>query len=221
MKITKDISAIIKRIDSIQGQSAGEKNLLSEIHVRLINLKSQYLSLMVLNDEYLTTCSTNFSVAFDSEIDTLTIQTPHKKTHLKLNRANANIPIQLKSESDMHAFSLNKDSDNKSGDSFRIKSQIAIELECFYFNAAKLWKLIENDLLKKKRTTFIGILLVRNKLIEHAEKFDIFSFGASRKLGPTVKPLHSGSNIEKWHDAGLKKNTTELVQMIHSRLRSL
>ncbi|MFZ1530063.1 MAG: hypothetical protein WAT19_15015, partial [Ferruginibacter sp.] len=41
------------------------------------------------------------------------------------------------------------------------------ELQAFYYAASKLWDLIEQELLGKKGSKFVGVKLVRNKLFEH------------------------------------------------------
>ena len=96
------------------------------------------------------------------------------------------------------------------------------ELQAFYYAASKLWDLIEQELLGKKGSKFVGVKLVRNKLFEHAVKGEQNSFGVSGNVGPTVKPMrYTKTKDEAPLDAGLLPNVEEFLRHCLERISSI
>lgn len=195
-------------------------NSLDELISRLEVLSRDYDSLEVLNKRYLELDPLRMDISFDSETGILTLKQGGIVVHsLKINRADPNAPVQLAGKSDVSSFTPTSKEENEE---FRsIKANLAPELESFYYNASKTWDLIEKTLLVKKNSEFIGVKMVRNKLIEHTEHGDIFSFGASEEWGPSVKPTQLTNRKEKFHDKGLRTNTKELLEKITERLKAI
>jgi hypothetical protein len=197
-------------------------NTFKEVTTRLNSVESQYSKLMELNKEYLAIDPMKTEVDFDEQTGVMTfIQQGKAISSIKLNRANPNVPVKLMSKSDVSSFIPDDDQKETSAEMTILKKEIARELENFYFNASKLWDLIEQTICKKPKSDFIAVKMVRNKLIEHTEEGDIYSFGASEEWGPSVKPSQLTSRKEKWHDKGLRVNTEELIDKIEARLNSL
>lgn len=218
-----DFQRLIEKVKSIQGSDAlfvkNNAHALDELATRLETLKSNYLSLCALNDRYIVIDPLRVDMSFDPETGVMTFKKGEEiLSSFKINRADPLVPVRLMSQSDITAFLPAK---SESGDSEEVKNlrnQISSELEGFYYNASKAWDLVGKSLLKKKDSKFIGIKMVRNKLIEHTEHGDIFSFGASKEAGPTVKPIKLSTRREKSNDKGLNPNTKEFVEEVEKRL---
>lgn len=200
-----------------QSQNSINPNSFIELISRMEKIKTQYTNLMKLNTKYIEKDPMKMDIQFDEETGVMTVaHMGELMSSIKLNRANPEVPVKLASKSDMSSFVPS----NENQEIDAIRNQIAEELESFYFNASKLWDLIEKTILSKSKSDFIGVKMVRNKLIEHTEDGDIYSFGASDEWGPTVKPSQLTSRKEKWHDKGLRVNTEELLNKIESRFTS-
>lgn len=200
-----------------QSQNNINQNSFTELISRMEKIRAQYTNLMKLNAECIEMDPMKMDIQFDEESGVMSIMHMGKPMHsLKLNRANPEVPVKLASKSDISSFVPSNDNQEINA----IRNQIAEELESFYFNASKLWDLIEKTILCKSKSAFIGVKMVRNKLIEHTEDGDIYSFGVSDEWGPTVKPSQLTNRKEKWHDKGLRVNTDELLNKIESRFTS-
>jgi len=219
-----DFLSLIERLRSIKDSDSDflktHANSLDELISRLEVLSRDFESLEGLNKKYLEIDPLRMEVSLDSDTGILTLKQGGIVVHsLKLNRANPDVPVQLAGKSDVSSFTPSTKEEN---DEFRsIKTNLAAELESFYYNASKTWDLIEKTLLGKKNSEFIGVKMVRNKLIEHTEHGDIFSFGASEEWGPSVKPTQLTNRKEKFHDKGLRVNTKELLEKITERLKGI
>ena len=199
--------------DSSPDFAKAHLNSLDELLFRLEILKASYTTLEALNKKYLELDPLRMEMDFDPVTGIVSIK--HKgviMSTLQLIRADPEIPVQFDSKSDISSFSPSIIEENEE---FKfVKTSIPSELESFYYNANKAWDLVEETLLKKKDSRFIGVKMVRNKLIEHTEKGDIFSFGASEAWGPSVKPTQLTSREEKFHDKGLRINSEEFIEKV-------
>lgn len=213
--------AVIEKIDSISSTSAGNANTLKEIHLRLDTLGNQYFSLMELNVKFLRSTPQRREIQFDEEAGILTVAAGGNAFSIKFNRAEPSVPVKLAGMTSMSGFVPQPSLGGSTVKHEAIKRELGVELENFYSNASKLWDLVEKSLCEKNKSKFIGVKMVRNKLIEHAEHGDIYSFGASETAGPTVKPIQKASKKDKWHDQGLIKNTEELLSEIALNLKSI
>jgi hypothetical protein len=99
-----------------------------------------------------------------------------------------------------------------------VKAQLRPKLESFYYNAHRLLTLIE-VLPGTTDFKFIGVKVVRNKLIEHAENGSLYSFGWSDN-GPLVKPEKLSTADPRWQDKGLLPNTIEMIAAVSNKLRT-
>jgi hypothetical protein len=214
--MNKRINKVLKTVKNCKDSI--HPNSFRELIMRLTSVKSQYIKLMELNAIYLRDDSMKMEMIFNEESGEMFFAHQGKViSSLKLNRADPNVPVKLMSKSDMSSFIPEEESNDILGDINKIQKEIAKELENFYFNASKLWDLVEKTIFKKSKSEFIGVKMVRNKLIEHTEDGDIYSFGVSEEWGPSVKPSQLKNRKEKWHDKGLKVNTEELILKIDSR----
>ncbi len=78
---------------------------------------------------------------------------------------------------------------------------------------------------KRTKPEFIGVQMVRNKLITHADKTFasskpgyMNSFGAGSLAGPTVKPGRFTDQTSDHQDAGMKPNVLEMLTTAIKRL---
>lgn len=214
------ISDVIKIIKNCEVSI--HPNSFRELISRLVTLQSQYTKLIELNEIYLNNDPMKIEINFDEGTGTMSVTHQGKVVStLKLNRADVNVPVKLMSKSGMSSFVPEEGAEDKTSTINLTQKEIAKELENFYFNASKLWDLIEKTIFKKSKSEFIGVKMVRNKLIEHSEEGDVYSFGVSEEWGPSVKPSQLTTRKEKWHDKGLKVNTAELISRIETRFISL
>lgn len=217
--------AILEKVRTIKASgfnvSKEHANTLDELSERIEALSRNYFSLEDLNSQHIQLDPMRMETEFDSTTDTMTIRDKSGNVafSLKLNRADPSVPIQLAGKSDISSFSPRTSEGNK--ELVALRRELGAGLENFYYNASKIWDLIEKGLLGKKGSEFINVKMVRNKLIEHTEHGDIFSFGASEAWGPSVKPMQMTSRKERFHDKGLRVNTKELLQRIQDRLNKL
>ena len=217
--------AVLEKIKNIKKSGSDfsklHANTLDELSERIEALDGNYFLLEDLNSQYLQLDPMRMETNFDAATDTMTITNKDGEVvfSLKLNRADPSVPIQLAGKSDISSFSPSTSEENI--ELVQLRRELGAGLESFYYNASKIWDLIEKSLLSKKGSEFINVKMVRNKLIEHTEHCDIFSFGASEEWGPSVKPTQLTSRKEKFYDKGLRVNTKELLQKIEDNIKSL
>jgi hypothetical protein len=105
-----------------------------------------------------------------------------------------------------------------------VGKQIEIYTEAFYYLAFRLRAIIKL-LPNLKSFEAMGILIVRNKLIEHSQGQDSLitdsSFGHIGSNGPQVKPARSHGTIGKFMDKGLYANAEELINNLNNKLTPL
>lgn len=213
------IQAVTRIVNLLLEEGVCNSNTLREIATRVSNLGQLYSNLMRLNDRYIEIDPLRSETVFDEQSGIMSIKLNGDLIHsLTLKRADPSIPVKLVNSSSFSSFVAMQDEE---GEVQSVRDEIAKEIEIFYYNANKLLDLVEKGLLKKNRKQFIGVSMVRNKLIEHTEDGDIYSFGVSKEFGPTVKPQKLVSRREKPNDMGLVKNTIELLSLIESRMRKL
>ena len=114
------------------------------------------------------------------------------------------------------------------GDFFKrqesIGKQIEIYTEAFYYLAFRL-RVIIKLLPNLKSFEATGVLIVRNKLIEHSQGQDSLitdsSFGHIGSNGPQVKPARSSKSVGRFMDKGLYANAEELINNLNDKLLPL
>jgi hypothetical protein len=213
-----EIESIIEQLQ--KRKETLNQNTYNEALSRIDKIGVQYSKLMLLNTKYLSVDPVRMEFSFDEESGVMQfIPQGNIIFSIKLNRANPDVPIKLMGRSDASSFVSNEDLVSEGETDFnKLRNEISGELESFYFNASKLWDLVEKVICKKTKSEFIGVKMVRNKLIEHTEDGDIYSFGVSEEWGPSVKPSQLLSRKEKFHDKGLRVNAEELLEKIKLRL---
>jgi hypothetical protein len=80
-------------------------------------------------------------------------------------------------------------------------------LDDYYHNAHRVLKLMKS-LPGQAGFSCREITIVRNKLVEHPEHGEPYSFGFG-STGPVVRPMHRAGR--EWRDAGLVPNTESFV----------
>ena len=101
-----------------------------------------------------------------------------------------------------------------------LEDELIPRLEAFYYNANRAWSSLEKGIFGRKKSKYIGIVMVRNRLIDHAEYGQLDTFGVSRGNGPRVKPLKIGSGDQEV-DPGLRTNFEERVREMRRRIDDL
>lgn len=221
-EITSKFSIILGLLENIKNKKSPlgkDKNSLEELISRLQTARDSFEDLMILNKQYLEIDPYKIEISLDSETGILTSKFGGKIQAIKINRADPNVPVQIVSTSSVSSFGPDEGGQDLSDDIKQLRKNISYKLESFYFNANKAWDLLEESLCKRKKAKFIGIAMVRHKLVEHTEEGDIFSFGVSKEWGPRVKPMQISNRKEKYHDLGLIKNTGEFLLEIEKDLQ--
>lgn len=184
---------------------------LLESRRRLERLAVQAAELIDLNNRMCLRAP--LAARLDRATDTLTLSVGGAEVKLRLNRADPNVPVEVRGEafsSGYHAGrSVPRDEEEEA-----LRFELETKLESYYQSAHRVLKLFGRiPALAKIRCA--AITLVRNNLIEHAEADDgsLYSFGAS-SAGPRVKPMHGGA--PKFNDEGLVPNTRAFVAAIVS-----
>lgn len=181
--------------------------ILLEIRRRLERLEAQAHKLIGINNRMSE--KKRFNVDFNSSTDTIIISVGGKEQLLKLNRADPNVPMQMRelvSGSAYHAgISQTSDEEEQS-----LQAELEENLESYYQSAHRVLKLFGRvSCLPKIKC--VAISRVRNELIEHPDDGALYSFGIG-STGPRVKPMHRGTS--KFNDEGLVPNTQDFVDAI-------
>jgi hypothetical protein len=182
---------------------------LREIETRLLRLVTQFNELIQINKLLMESDPLRIHIHFDPSSETITFGNGDKSIHIKLNRADPNIPIARDNESVVGAYIPGALS-SESAEIVQIKSRMESLLEDFYHSAHRILKLVRT-LPRMTKTESRAITIVRNKLVEHPDAGDFYSFGWSSS-GPIVRPFHRPGR--QWVDAGLIPNTNEFVDAL-------
>lgn len=188
--------------------------LADELRTRLEQLRVRYLAALELNDECLAKLIPK-APWFDPTREALVQEIDGKIVELvKLERRDPNIPLQVFSLLNASTFVPGSSSEKELAERRTSEAEIRLgaAVEDFYYASSRFWDLVEKDYLGKGKSRFIGVKMVRNRLLEHAEKGAINSFGATDTQGPLVKPLRNALGTEKRLDRGLIRNTFELLE---------
>ncbi|SLN34952.1 hypothetical protein ROA7450_01620 [Roseovarius albus] len=220
MELDELYQKVRARIFDLMEENPKNKTL-EEIQVSLEVLYTRCKELVELNNAYLSLPEMNQNYTyFDPKTEIYTEYVGGKVANSrKLNRASKDVPIELVSSVNLHFFVPQPLTFENNTERYNIERQIAEMLDNFYYKASRTWDIIEKTLCGKKKSKFIGVKRVRNKLLEHATLGELNSYGATdSKNGPTVKPLRKtpwdGSDL----DNGVIKNMKELLENTLSRL---
>ena len=181
---------------------------LREVETRLIRLDKQYKELLEINTQLMESDPRRIRTHFDPESDTITVGFKDQEIKIRLNRADPNVPLGV-TESSGGAYIASKET----GDPDHIvalKSRMESGLEGFYYSAHRIQKLMKT-LPGIPKTESRAITIVRNKLVEHPDAGDFYSFGWSSN-GPVVRPTHRPGR--QWADLGLVPNMQEFANVV-------
>lgn len=185
--------------------SSGNRDAIKEIVRRIDRLEAALHRLLAINAELCSTQLLDFQ--FDPTTETISVRLGDATSSLKLNRADPNTPIQLRQHVAMAAYQSGSPAPQDSPRSSDLKSELEGLIEQYYYNAHRVLKLVQGlprcGNFKSKEIT-----IVRNKLIEHSDHGDIYSFGFGTQ-GPVVRPMARPGR--GWNDAGLIPNTNAFV----------
>jgi hypothetical protein len=185
---------------------------LKEVRRRIERLESSLDRLMQLNHSLLTQLLPE--ITFDAETGTLTAKLGDAMSSIRFERANPDVPVQVGSIGSVATYEP-KAKPLEPAEQVRQKVELEDLLEGYYYNAHRVLKLLQS-LPTLKNLKCKEIIVVRNKLIEHADHGDIYSFGVSHG-GPVIKPVVPVGRV--WQDAGLLPNTTAFVAALLAALR--
>ena len=187
---------------------------LKEIRARVLRLEGQYVELLQINGQLLDTDPRSPQTSFDPDTDTITIRGSTETRKIKLIRADPAVPISLvgsATTAGYHAGSQDDEGEQRR----KLKMRMESLLEDFYQSAHRIQKLVL-ELTGRSRIKATKVTIVRNKLVEHPDPGDFYSFGYSSN-GPTVRPLHRAGR--QWIDEGLVPNVADFVSKMVAALR--
>jgi len=211
------------RLRGLLAESGEASGVIESILVGIGSLRSRFRLCMELNDACLGAFPD--SIQYDAQTETMyQVVDGERRTLFKFNRADPNVPITVVGSQKMAAFVPRADvsSPLSTREEDEAQRKLGDELQAFYYAASKLWDRIEQELLGKKGSKFIGVKLVTNKLFEHAVKGEQNSFGVSGNVGPTVKPMrYTRTKDEAPYDAGLLPNVEEFLKHCLERITSV
>lgn len=189
--------------------SPHELETLKEIETRLLRLADQYQELLHINARLMDADPLRIRTAFDPSSDSITFGVGDTSFKLKLRRADRNIPISQSGESAVGAYTPGSTSEEPE-EVIRLKSRMETSLEGFYQSAHRVQKLVRT-LHGTPNVESRALTIVRNKLVEHPDVGDFYTFGWSTN-GPVVRPLHRPGR--EWVDSGLVPNTQEFAEVL-------
>ena len=216
MSTLSELIAAVNEYSSRSGISLNSAQIeaLKEIRARLLRLESQYVGLMRTNGRLLETDSLLPQTSFDPDTDTITIRGQAETRKIKLKRADPGVPIRVVGSATTAGYHAGSQED-EGEERRKLKVQMESLLEDFYHSAHRIQKLVP-QLTGGSRAKSTKVTIVRNKLIEHPDPSDFYSFGYSSN-GPTVRPLHRAGR--EWIDEGLVPNVADFVAKMIAALR--
>ena len=189
------------------------QNTFREIESRINTLASEYDKLQSLNDLILKHDTNIPKIDLDPASGKLKIELKGVITELFIRKKDEDVPVSIRDKSLLTSFLPEGDTpDSQNID--KLKNSLGPALEAFYYSANKLIDLVES-LPNVSKFSFIGVKMVRNKLIEHPPDGSLYSFGASTS-GPVIKPVKIITY--NWNDKGLTSNALELVEHVEKKL---
>ena len=192
--------------------SSNDIDTLREIARRIQRLQPALERLLQINAQLIS--ETSPKVHLDQDTDTLSIQVGDQIHSLKLNRAKPDTPVSLRGMATTGAYRAGAVSSNDTATISDLKSELEGSLEQYYYNAHRVLKLIQ-QLPGLRNFKCKEIIIVRNKLVEHADHGDIYSFGFG-SAGPVVRPIVRLGRA--WTDQGLLRNTEAFVNALLATL---
>ena len=198
---------VLQRLKTSRSGSATPEELetINEIVQRVRRLNNQVGQLINTNNSFIEQRVPRFE--FDPESDTVTTRVGGVELKTKSKRADPNKPIQMRTLTVGGAYTAGQSASEQNEQS---QDEMMFEgsLEDYYQNAHRVLKLIKT-LPGLGNFECREITIVRNKLVEHPESGEPYSFGFGA-TGPVVRPVHKPGR--EWIDAGLVPNTEAFVR---------
>ncbi len=160
-----------------------------------------------MNDAFLM--ESRLQSSFDPATDTVTFGTGAARMSYQLVRADPSVPITRRVLAEGGAYRAGKRPNVAAARAER-EREYEGKLENYYDNAHQVCLLVQG-LPGLHRFKCIQVRDVRNKLVNHHEAGEIYSFGFGSS-GPTVRPMRS--RARKWEDAGLVPNAEAFVRAL-------
>jgi hypothetical protein len=188
---------------------------LGEIQRRLVRLRPIADKLLSINE---TLSATELMThEFDPLTETTSVYFGKNLiSTFKWVRAHPDVPVKPPGSLRIGAYPAGVHFDDESDQAREMKIELEDCIESFYYGAHRIVKLIQG-LPGRKNFKVKSILVVRNKLIEHADHSTRYSFGFGTG-GPIVRPY--GSTNRQWVDAGFQTNVREMLAAIDSAFRT-
>jgi hypothetical protein len=183
-----------------------------EILRRFSRLKNGFSKLENINQHLMATSPQGHFVLENS--DTLTLFNGLSKFDVTLKRGNPLIPVTFEKVASGGVYVPQPTTADLNLTDDDLKSELEDMLENYYYNAHRVLKLVKK-LKGMKNFKCAEISIVRNKLIEHANDGELYSFGWGTE-GPKIRPLRR-ANAE-WKDEGLFKNTEQFLKALNDQL---
>ena len=177
----------------------------AEILRRVGRLRSTFTRLAEINTRLMATAS--ISTSFDPDTDTFVARFGDGEMRVKLRRIDPGVPIGITKLTEGGSYVARPNDAVSAQASDELKAEMEDLLESYYYNAHRVLKLVQG-LPRMRNFKCKEVLIVRNKLIEHADHGDIYSFGWG-STGPRVKPM--GRSGREWNDEGLFRNTESFL----------
>lgn len=185
--------------------SPEETASLNEISRRLKRLENQVGELININNSMLATQVPQ--TEFDQDSDTVTFRWEGGEQKIKLKRADPNVPIQHRTVMAGGAYIPEHSGQDENVQRETQEMKMEALLEDYYQNAHKVLKLVKT-LPGLRNVRCQEITMVRNWLVEHPKRGDVYSFGYGTS-GPVVRPIQKSAR--QWNDSGLVPNTEAFV----------
>lgn len=177
----------------------------AEILRRVLRLRSTFTRLAEINARLMAV--TPLTTSFDAATDTFIARSGDGEIRVKLKRADPSVPIGFTQLTEGGAYVARPKDAVSAQDSDELKAEMEDLLENYYYNAHRVLKLVQR-LPRMRNFKCKEVVVVRNKLIEHADHGDMYSFGYG-STGPRVKPM--GRPGREWNDEGLFTNTESFL----------
>jgi hypothetical protein len=200
------MNEILLRINEIKKESSERDTLIiEEIQNLLEDSEKNFKKIVEMNNKYFL--ELNIVPNENNEINLFGFK-------IKLLQADPNIPIKLN-----NASIARSPRDVSSGEELK---EIKALTRLVYYDLHKVLDLFEkiNNFGKKK---YIGIVMVRNKLLEHSSEKDsniLFdSFVTSITDGPQIKGMRLNNQLNHF-DKGLFFNYSEFITYLKQKLKN-
>ena len=204
-----EFQSVLRALDQVESSDSREAAIIFEVRRRIERLERTYEQIKPINKEIM---NGGLGSYIDPATNDMVLQTTIAGT--------IRVPMQDKGkkfEAKTLSMGYSASSPDWLQDSHKIlKMDMEILVEAFYYNAHRVVRLV-SQLSSVSKIRKIGVLDVRNNLIEHDELGSYFTYGASED-GPIVKAMKNSVRTDSPSDQGLYKNLAELLDVLLLKL---